>query len=517
MITTNDLYCFYKWCINDNVNVSRNKEKFFQINDIVKTFLEDEENIPIPLKNKVDLLLALLKSLMDGNNVEGSISNVLGSPRYKNEIDFIDLMKTSKVTNEDMDHILKTIENKSKHLIISKSMKKLEDLFGILRDGSYNSTDESYEVYTDLVNTLHNNTKTINNIYAMASESEFKTTDLDSLNKTAKLYIKKYDRTNKIPTGFDYIDDHILRGGLDNNRLYIIAGSSGAGKSTILINWALNGAKSNRYVGEIKRKKKIFLYITLENDKEETYGRLLCSHWGISEMQLLRILHDDGLEEVNKKFVSEMNKFNSTIEIRTFRTESISCSSISAMIDSLIEENGGNENCMVAAVYLDYLDLIKCDNGKKDHRLNLTSLTQELKDLAREHEIPVVTATQLNREGYNITSAYQLNSKAMGESMGKIHIADFVAMISLDSLSSNRVFWRVVKFRSGNLGSPLDFYVDFEKFKFISCEKSKTGDSKEIECKDTSVTTIPDGLELIKENKIKSKNVEFNLPEKFLL
>jgi len=503
MINESDLRSLYKWCVNKNIDVKRTKEKYIQIRHILDSSISDG-NVPVDLLNKFHCLIAIIDRIFDGHSITSAASNVISTPLYKDtgEASFVELMMNEATPDDELQGIIKTIESKSKSDCISESMPKLESLFNKLKEGTYNSTDEGYDIFQDLVGDLHSSVRTIKNIEAMASESVICIGDgnVEDTTKVLKRFRDKYDRSRKIPTGFHYIDDVVMRGGFDKNRLYIIGGSSGSGKSTMLLNFALNGAKWQYYIGDLKRKKKIFLYITLENDKEETLGRMMCAHWNISSMKFEDLINENP-EEVSKKFNDDMSSYNSMIYIHQFNVESITASSIAALIDDLVQSNGGKEKSVVAAVYLDYLDLLKCEVEKKDLRLNLTELTKELKELSREYEIPVITATQLNREGYNISNAYQLNAKAMGESMGKIHIADFVAMISKDKMREDRVFWNVVKFRSGNEGSPLDFKVNFENFVFVGCEKSKV-ENKEVD------NILPTDPSRIIESPLYSKGVD---------
>lgn len=479
MITNSDIDGFYLWCINKNIDVKRTKEKYHKILKLINTMINTSQ-ITIDVENKFCCLKDIIEKILSGHTIDSAVSNVATAPKNSgvdSEGNYILFKYNEQATDEQLNTAIKIIDCKFKFISILENKPKYEKLFNDLNDDKYGSIDEGFEMLSNLSYELSNDIRQTHRAHSMASESCILIgNNEDELKKMLNKKRDKYNRINKIPTGFEYIDNNILLGGFEKSRLYIIGGSSGSGKSTFLTNTCYNAVKYEGYVGELKRKKKFFLYLTLENDKEETIGRIMCTHWGISDLQLERMLTED-LDGTAKKFNNEMKNYevknNTCLDIRQFNTESISASSIAAMIDDIVENNGGKENCLVAAIYIDYLDLIRSDCEKNDLRVNLTQITKELKDLAREYEIPVITATQLNREGYNISSAYQLSAKAMGESMGKIHIADFVAMISKDPLSNERVFWNVVKFRSGNSGSPLDFRVNFEHFKFIDCVKSK--------------------------------------------
>jgi replicative DNA helicase len=480
LITDSDLNAFYTWCINSKLDIRRTKDKYREILDILNTNI-DKEKLTLHGNKRAECLKAIIEIIIEGNSVNYATENVLSTQKYNDEEtrSYITTKYDEKINDENFQEVLKRIENQTKIAVISKQVPELENMIDELIDGNFDRIDEGYKLIKKVSNELNTAVNKVEKSIANSSESRV-VIGRDSLKQKLENKILRYNKENKIPTGFKYIDEKIMYGGIEKNRLYILAGNSGSGKSTMLANMALNAAKYEHYIGELSEKKKIFVYITLENDIEESLGRIMCAHWGISNSELdTQIVND--VDKVDKKFFDELDKYNSYIDVRQFNVESISATNIGVIIDDLVEEFGGSDKCLVAAVYVDYLDLIKSDGSKKDYRLVLQDITSQLKELARDYNLPVVTATQLNRESYRVKSSFELNAALVAESIGKVNIADFIALMAKNSFDPTLVHFKVGKFRSGNPDVPLDFKVNFEHYKFIDCKPSENPKDKKKE------------------------------------
>ena len=91
----------------------------------------------------------------------------------------------------------------------------------------------------------------------------------------------------------------------------------------------------------------------------------------------------------------------------------------------------------VKAVYIDYLDLLKPDKKSEFFRLDLGAITSSLKTIAGSFEVPIITATQLNREAYRKEGGKDPGMETISESIQKIFIADFGAVIQRAESSEN--------------------------------------------------------------------------------
>src|SRR5689334_7991095 len=92
-------------------------------------------------------------------------------------------------------------------------------------------------------------------------------------------------QTNGVsPTGVGGLD-HVLTGGLPSNRLYLVQGKPGVGKTTLALQFLLEGARRNEPG----------LYITLSETKEEIDGVAKSHGWDLSTITILEL---SAIEEV---------------------------------------------------------------------------------------------------------------------------------------------------------------------------------------------------------------------------
>jgi replicative DNA helicase len=169
-----------------------------------------------------------------------------------------------------------------------------------------------------------------------------------------------------------------------------------------------------------------------------------------------------------------MAPYNSSIQIEYFPANTISPATISSLIGKLNQHPGKRS---VKAVYIDYLDLMIPDERKEFYRLDLGEITSRFKSIAANFEIPIITATQLNREAYRKGKGVELGSEMISESMQKLFIADFSAMMYRDDTGEkssddetsmpNKVVLKVDKNRDGKTGKT-HIYINYPQSRFLN-------------------------------------------------
>ena len=102
--------------------------------------------------------------------------------------------------------------------------------------------------------------------------------------RTAKSMTQSAERSEKLsnhavcPTGVPGLDE-VLRGGLPRNRLYLLEGEPGAGKTTLALQFLFEGARQGESV----------LYITLSESKEELQGVAESHGWSLDDINVLEL------------------------------------------------------------------------------------------------------------------------------------------------------------------------------------------------------------------------------------
>lgn len=467
--------------LNPTYGIDPNPEIYQEYLDILKPTKGEVDVTGTPAQNAA-CLTKILEFLVDGNTIEFALDQVSTSERFGGQhgianhfLAYRDSEHSSNNTQENKDRCLKVLEGLAKYRCVSENIEEMKKSY----DEIITQAGSGIEMYEKFVETTEKFSAAIQkteDLYVDSSESSFSVgQEGNTLVEVGERLLNKFDKSKKIPSGFKYLDEEILYGGFDQTRLYTYAGNAGSGKSTILLNMAINGAIHTEYKGPLADLHKIFLYITLENDVEETLERMYCSRYSITPIQFRRQLKAD-VKGTTERFEEDMKAFNSTVYVKHFPSSSLTVQKLETEIKKLEEKKRGDPDKKVVAIYVDYLDLLK-SISTKDLRFQLNEITQDLKEIARRNKLPVITATQLNRESYTAKSAYNLNPSMLAESIGKVFIADFMGFLAR-SQQDNLVFFKVGKNRSGPLGKPMDFKVNFEHFKFIECQEAEENGKK---------------------------------------
>jgi replicative DNA helicase len=206
-----------------------------------------------------------------------------------------------------------------------------------------------------------------------------------------------------IPTGFSVIDMENLGGGLAHGELGVVAAGSGIGKSWILCFIGLNAVKAGKNV----------LHYTFELNESYTSRRYDVCLMKTSNEEIEKNL--DKLEETTKNLKGKLF-------IKHFPARSVTLTGLKANIEKSIML-GFKPDLIV----LDYADLINASGYGGDKRTALEDLYIDIRAMADEIQIPIWTATQVNREGYKNDVAKGDN---ISESFGKLFTADFVMSFS---------------------------------------------------------------------------------------
>ena len=174
----------------------------------------------------------------------------------------------------------------------------------------------------------------------------------------------------------------------------------------------------------------------MENSNKETTQRLWNHCFGnnsrmsdYSKIEAARMLEEAGIFTPN-----DPNSPEIVVWYRANR--SISTADLNVMLDDLKKE--GKECCILV---VDYLRRIRAAEPNKDLRLELANVTNELKTIATEQDIPVITASQLNREAFRmldeaetfdekIRQSDKIGASAVGESIDIIQNADYSFVVN---------------------------------------------------------------------------------------
>ena len=241
-----------------------------------------------------------------------------------------------------------------------------------------------------------------------ATEHEF---NLDKKSMTDIVqYLIDEEKNNAyaICTGIKALN-YMIRGFMPG-KLYLFLAGSGVFKSNMLLYIAYWAKVYNTINTRDKTKKPAVLFITNENSVEENYERLFSIAGGQGSVGIHTQVE---VMETFKKVGFEINDDNPTQVFFIYRGyNTIDADDIKDIIDEFREIYGYEIRLLI----IDYMKRLRPIFQEKDERLKLGAISNDLKRLAVDYHIPVVTAQQTNRAAnISVKEAMESNKRDVGK------------------------------------------------------------------------------------------------------
>lgn len=237
----------------------------------------------------------------------------------------------------------------------------------------------------------------------------------------------------KYKTGFECIDNIVRMEGGD---LFIIGARPGIGKSSLALNFGINMAFNGLKV----------LYFNLEMNGNQIYERIMAR---LTSIELSAIRNDEATSKDNLNKFEEANKRWREIGDRfALLTGDFTCSKIRQLIRKTKPD----------VVIIDYLQLvIPSDRYKGNKVAEVTEISNRLKSIAKQFEIPVIALSQLHRVGSDYTETKKDDLKESGSLEQDASIV--LVMWLLDENDRSKMGIKIDKNRQGSCNS---FKFDFD-------------------------------------------------------
>ncbi len=223
-------------------------------------------------------------------------------------------------------------------------------------------------------------------------------------------------KEEKIPFDIDYLN-RVTKGGLSRKTLNIALAGTGVGKSLFMCHCAAANLLQGYNV----------LYITLEMAEEKIAERIDANllNTALDELKMLpKDAYDKKLDRVAKKT-------DGKLIIKEYPT----AAAHTGHFRHLLNELKIKKQFMPDIVYIDYLNICSSHRVKGASANSYTivkSIAEELRGLAVEYNVPIISATQTTRSGYSNTD---IDLTDTSESFGLPATADFMfALISSEEL-----------------------------------------------------------------------------------
>lgn len=309
----------------------------------------------------------------------------------------------------------------------------------------------------------------------------------DFLDDSESRYEFYHTKEVKIEFDLDYFNK-ITKGGLSRKTLSIILAGTGAGKSLFMCHCAAANLSAGLNV----------LYITMEMAEERIAERI--------DANLMNVTMDELKELPKDVFDRKVDKLKGRTSGKLIIKEYPTACAGSANFRHLLNELKIKKKFVPDIIYIDYLNICMSSRLKAGANVNsytyIKAIAEELRGLAVEFNVPVVSATQTTRSGY---SNSDVGLEDTSESFGLPATADFMfALISTEELELlNQIMVKQLKNR----------YADPSQYKrfVIGIDKSKM---KLYDVEQSAQEDITDNRPLMDKTKFGEEDSERSKPKK---
>ena len=237
---------------------------------------------------------------------------------------------------------------------------------------------------------------------------------LSDIERRFDFYHKK---ENRIPFDLDYFNK-VTKGGLPTKTLNVALAGTGVGKTLFMCHQAASALAQNKNV----------LYITMEMAEERIAERIDANLLNIS----MEDLHMLNRKLFNDKITSLQSKTTGTLIIKEYPTASAGVNHYRALVNELALKRTFKPDL----IFVDYINICASSRFKPGSNVNsytyVKAIAEEMRGLAVELDVPIVTATQTTRSGFVSTD---IGLEDTSESFGLPATADFMfALISSEEL-----------------------------------------------------------------------------------
>jgi archaellum biogenesis ATPase FlaH len=291
-------------------------------------------------------------------------------------------------------------------------------------------------------------------------------------------YIEDYDKRyefyhrveERISFDLEYFNI-ITKGGLPRKTLNVALAGTGVGKSLFMCHVASSYLSQGKNV----------LYISMEMAEERIAERI--------DANLLDVTVDQLVELPKAFYESKVSKLKAKTQGKLIIKEYPTASAHAGHFKALLNELYLKKSFKPDAVFIDYLNICASQRFKHGSNVNtytyVKAIAEELRGLAVEHDVPIISATQTTRSGFSNTDP---GLEDTSESFGLPATTDFMfALVSTEELeSANQIVVKQLKNRYNDPTKYKRFVVGIDR------AKMRLYDLEESAQKDLVNTNIPE-------------------------
>ena len=342
----------------------------------------------------------------------------------------VEIIQTLDSTDVDMEWLLDTTEKFCKDKAIYNA---IVDGISIIDGKDKDRTPDSIpSILTDALAVSFDNA--VGHDYLQDSDSRF------------DFYHRVEER---VPFDLEFFNK-ITKGGLPTKTLNIALAGTGVGKSLFMCHMAASSLSQGKNV----------LYITLEMAEERIAERIDANLMNVS----MEDLHDLPKKMFDDKIAKIIKKTSGKLIVKEYPT----ASAHSAHFRGLIKELAIKKSFKPDIIFIDYLNICASSRFKGAQNVNsysyIKSVAEELRGLAVECNVPIMSATQTTRGGF---TSSDIGLEDTSESFGLPATADFMfALISNEELEAlNQIVVKQLKNRYNDPTTNKRFVLGIDRSK----------------------------------------------------
>ena len=271
----------------------------------------------------------------------------------------------------------------------------------------------------------------------------------DYMEQSGDRYEFYHMKEEKIPFDLDFFN-RITKGGLPNKTLNIALAGTGVGKSLFMCHVAASTLMQGKNV----------LYITLEMAEEKIAERIDANLMNIT----MDDMHDLPRHMYENRFEKIQKKTSGNLIVKEYPTASAHCGHFRALFNELALKKDFKPDL----VFIDYINICASSRFRAGANVNsytyIKAIAEEMRGLAVEFNLPIMSATQTTRTGFVSTD---VGLEDTSESFGLPATADFMfALISSDELNElNQMLVKQLKNRYADPTMNKKFIVGVDRAK----------------------------------------------------
>ena len=280
----------------------------------------------------------------------------------------------------------------------------------------------------------------------------------DYMEQSADRYEYYHAKEEKIPFDLDFFN-RITKGGLSNKTLNIALAGTGVGKSLFMCHVAASTLMQGKNV----------LYITLEMAEEKIAERIDANLMNIT----MDDMHDLPRHMYESRFEKIQKKTTGNLIVKEYPTASAHCGHFRALFNELALKKDFKPDL----VFVDYINICASSRFRAGANVNsytyIKAIAEEMRGLAVEYNLPIMSATQTTRTGFVSTD---VGLEDTSESFGLPATADFMfALISSDELNElNQMLVKQLKNRYADPTMNKKFILGVDRAKMKLYDVSQT-------------------------------------------